>query len=67
MNAPGNLKKTAKDLRDKARRAFYAIKRHIKLDIPIKIWLKIFDAVIEPIARYSCKVWGPLTNQDFIK
>ena len=58
MNATGNLKKAANDLRDKARRAFYAIKRHIKLDIPIKIWLKIFDAVIEPNALYGCEVWG---------
>ena len=29
--------------------------------------LKIFDAMIEPIALYSCELWGPLTNQDFIK
>ena len=43
------------------------MKRNIKLDIPIKIWQKIFDAVIEPIALYGCEVWGPLTNQDFIK
>ena len=27
----------------------------------------LFDAVIGPIALYSCEVWGPLTNQDFVK
>ena len=58
------------DLRDKARRAFYAIKRNIKLDIPIKSqksWYKIVDAVIEPTALYGCEAWGPLTNQDLMK
>ena len=52
------------DLRDKAR-AFYAIKRNIKFNIPIRIWLKILESVIEPIALYGCEVWGPLTNQEF--
>jgi hypothetical protein len=32
------------DLRDKARRAFYAIKRNIEFDIPIKIWLRILES-----------------------
>ena len=67
MNATGNFNKAVKDLRDKTRRAIYAIRRNIKLDIPIKIWQKIFDAVIEPIALYGCEVWGPLTKQDFRK
>ena len=34
-------------LRDKVRTAFYAIKGNIKLDIPLKIWLKM--TVIEHI------------------
>jgi hypothetical protein len=55
------------DLRDNARRAFYAIKGNIKFDIPIRIWLKILETVIEPIALYGCEVWGPLTNQRFHK
>ena len=50
MKTAGNFSKAANDLRDKSRRAFHAIKRNIKLDIPIKIWLKIVDAVKEPIA-----------------
>ena len=35
MNASGNFNKAVNGLRDKARRAFYAIKRNIKLYIPI--------------------------------
>ena len=41
ISATGNFHKAVNDLRDKARRAFYAIKRNIKFDLPIRIWLKI--------------------------
>ena len=60
-----NFKKDVNNLRDKARRAFYTIKRNIKLNIPIRIWLKILKSDIEHIALYGCEVWGPLTNQEF--
>jgi hypothetical protein len=39
-----------------------AIKKQIQIEIPIQIWLKQFDCVIEPIALYGSEVWGP---QDF--
>ncbi len=47
INNKGNFNKAVNDLRDKARRAFYAIKRNIKIDIPIRIWIKIIKSVIE--------------------
>ena len=53
------------DLREKARRAFYIIRKSVKINIPIRIWLKIFKSVIEPIALYGSEVWGPLANQEF--
>ncbi len=60
---------TVNELRDIARRAFYAIKRQCPIEIPIRIWLKIVESVIEPIALYGSEVWGPLTNpsQDLTK
>ena len=64
ISSTGSFNKAVNDLREKARRAFYAIKRNIKLDIPIKTWLKILDAVIEPISLYGCEIWGPLANQE---
>ena len=67
ISATGNFPKAVNDLRDKARRAFYAIKRNINFNIPIRIWLKILESVIEPIALYGCEVLWPLTNQDFTK
>jgi hypothetical protein len=52
ISATGNFHKVVNELRDKARRDFYAIKRNIKFDIPIRIWLKILESVIEPIAPF---------------
>ena len=67
ISAKGNFHMAVKELRDMARRAFYAIKRNIQFYIPIRIWLKILESVIEPISLYGCEVWGPLTNQEFTK
>ena len=46
------------ELRDKAKRSFYAIKRSINTELPITTWLKIFKSIIEPIALYGSEVWG---------
>ena len=35
------------DLREEVRRAFYAIKRNIKFNIPIRIWLKILESAVK--------------------
>ena len=40
ISAKGNFHKAVNNLRDKARRAFYAIKRNITFNIPIRILLK---------------------------
>ena len=53
INATGNFHKAVNDLRNKARRAFYAINRNIKFDIPIRICLKILESVKEPIVLYG--------------
>lgn len=64
----GNFNLAVNDLREKGRRAFYAIKKSSNINIPIRIWLKIFKSlIIEPIILYGSEVWGPLANQDFKK
>ena len=35
--------------------------------MPIKIWLKIFKTVIEPIVLYGSEVWGLLAKPDLSK
>ena len=44
ISVTGNFHKAVNDLRDKARRAFHAIKRNIKFNTPIRIWLKILES-----------------------
>ena len=68
ITASGSFSKAVNALKEKARRALYAIKRKLqKIVIPIKIWLKIFDSVIQPIALYGSEVWGPLSQQNYSK
>ena len=45
-------------------RAFYTIKKSSNIDIPVRIWLKMFKSIIEPILLNGSEVWGPLINQD---
>ncbi len=66
ITSTGNFTLAAKELKEKAQRAFYAIKISINIDIPIQIWLKLFKAVIEPIVLYRSEVWGPSITFDFV-
>ncbi len=55
-------------LKDKARRALYAIKKEFQnIEILLPIWCKIFDSVIQPIALYGSEVWGPLSDQSYTR
>ena len=65
ISSTGHLNDAVNELREKARSAFYTIKKQIEIEIPIKIWLKLIECVIEPIALYHSKV--PLAKQDFTK
>jgi len=67
ISATGNLNLAVNELKEKARRAFYAINKSIQIEIPMRIWLKIFQSVIEPIALYGSEVWGPLLNHEIDK
>ncbi|XP_056588353.1 uncharacterized protein LOC130408891 [Triplophysa dalaica] len=66
ITTTGNFTLAVNELKEKAQRAFYAIKRSIKIDITIQIWLKLFKAVIEPIVLYGSEVWGPSIKFDFL-
>ena len=57
-----NFHKAVNNLRDKARRDCYAIKRTIKFDIPIRIWLTILESVIEPFLDVRSGVRSPTKN-----
>ena len=57
-----------KALRIKATRALYAIKAKININnLPIKLALKLFDALVKPILLYASEIWEPFLNQDYDK
>ena len=59
---------TLKYFRLKATRALYALRNKINFNnIPIKVALKLFDAIIKPILLYGSEVWEPFINQDDTK
>lgn len=60
ISASGLFEMAMKDLTDKARRAYYNIRKSLfKFNPPIKLWMKIFDGIIKPILLYGCEIWGP--------
>lgn len=60
ISASGQFDLAIKHLTDKARRAYYTIRKSLfKFNPPIKLWLKIFDSIIKPILLYGCEIWGP--------
>ncbi len=47
MTSTGNFTLAVKELKEKAQRAFYAIKRSIKIDISIQIWPKFVKSIMK--------------------
>lgn len=65
ISKTGKFDQAPKQLAEKAQRAYYAIKKKLyKFDPPIKIWLKLFDTVIKPIALYGSEIWGAQLSID---
>ncbi len=65
MTSTGNFNLAVNGFRESGRRAFYAMKKSSNVNVPIRIWLKIFQPIIEPILLYGSEVWDPLVNQGF--
>ena len=66
ITASGSFNMAVNALKEKARGALHAIKTTFyDFQIPVKIWLKICDSVIQPIVQYGSEVWGPLSHQSF--
>jgi hypothetical protein len=59
---------TLENFKIKATRALYALRAKININnLPIKVALKLFDAIIKPILLYGSEVWEPFLNQDETK
>ena len=57
-----------KNLRIKATRALYAIKTKVNINrLPIRMALKLFDALVKPILLYASETWEPFLDNDYDK
>ena len=64
ISPTGSFNPAVNELREKACRAFYAIKRQIYVLIPIPIWLKLLQAIITHPALWKRSV-GPTNKPTF--
>ena len=63
FNLNGSFKLTMDHLSTKALRAYFSLKRSVESDaLTSSSLLKLYDALIKPIATYSCSIWLPSTN-----
>ena len=59
----GSFKLAIEELRKKALRAFFSIRRIVDTRaLSTSTMLKLVDSLIKPVALYSCQVWLPTTN-----
>ena len=59
---------TLENLSIKAKRVIYSLNSKIKISrYPMKLALKLFDALIKQILLYGAEVWCPYTNFDYNK
>jgi hypothetical protein len=52
------FKVNGRSLMEKARKAYFKIKKTIGLNNPCRLLEKIFDSLVTPILTYGSEVWG---------
>ena len=59
----GSFKRAIEELRKKALRSFFSIRRMINTSaLTTSTMLKLMDNLIKPVATYGCPIWLPSTN-----
>ena len=64
LKCNGNLNLAMSVLVEKARKAYFKIKKTIGLDNSCKLLEKLFDSIITPVLLYCCEIWGICNNID---
>ena len=59
----GSFKCAMNELRKKALRAFFSIRRMVDTRaLTTKTMLKLIDSLVKPVATYACQIWLPCTK-----
>ena len=62
MKYNGNFNLAIQTLMEKARKAYFKIKKTIGLNNPCRLLEKLFDSLVTPILLYGSEVWGVNTT-----
>ena len=63
LSLNGSFKCAMNELRKKALRAFFSIKRMVDTRaLTTKTMLKLIDCLVKPVATYACQIWLPSTH-----
>ena len=62
MKCNGNFNLAINTLMEKARKAYFKIKKLVGLNNPCKLLEKLFDTLISPILTYCSEIWGVFSN-----
>ena len=67
INRTGNFTTAIKELSNKALRAYQAMRSaFIGTKLQPKVYMKLFDTLVKPIALYGCEVWGAFGHKSNI-
>jgi exonuclease III len=58
FNASGSFKQAIHNLNDKAKKSYYSLIKKLP-DCSVKLALKMFKIIVEPVLSYSCEAWCP--------
>ena len=59
IHKSGLFTKSIRDLATKAERAFFCMKSMLKeCSITPRLYVKLFDSLVQPVLLYCCEVWG---------
>ena len=58
LKCNGNFNLAISTLTEKARKAYFKIKRTLGLNHSCQLLEKLFDTLVKPILLYCCEIWG---------
>ena len=59
ISSNGSFTAAIKELGEKARRAYHVMRGPlIDSSIQPRVYIKLFESLVKPIALYGCEVWG---------
>jgi hypothetical protein len=59
LNACGSFKQAIYNLADKAKKAYYSLIKKLP-DCSVKLALKMFRIIVQPVLSYCCEIWSPV-------